>query len=372
MRLVIERRARNLEIKKKANEKKHDISVETTFLYTNARKEQYLEAAKIHYAASRLQGIVRGFLARLLCNELKQELRALKTIQRVMRGKIGRNKWMRHYWLAIAVVKSPEALKEIWNRSKLIREASQPGKLYQEMYDPLTEAFWYFERRMQRSMWKCPLIFQRNLICSWEGYHAFGGLPHQKRCRCVFDNVAEYHGHLRDAHRWYCPACDHCNSGAVFPMCGLCENSMGEAGESGEAALKASIADVHNKLTLFLVKYKSQDQNRNESYVIKNRLAELAIGRRNKKMNQMAQNESGFIPDDDEVGGPPTIIDTLVDESTVSKSRASSSHGQGVSKIPSKEEPKDVKLPVVRGASGKALSGQCSGWHLLHFANNSF
>ena len=75
-----------------------------------------------NYASCRIQGIVRGFLARVLFKELLAEYRAAKLIQRIMLGKLGRMKWMREYWISINVVKSPEALEELVKRSVFQRE----------------------------------------------------------------------------------------------------------------------------------------------------------------------------------------------------------------------------------------------------------
>lgn len=42
--------------------------------------------------------------------------------------------------------------------------------------------------------------------------------------------------------RWYCQACDHCNSGANFPKCAMCENTRSEAGRDGEKVARTSYA----------------------------------------------------------------------------------------------------------------------------------
>ena len=46
--------------------------------------------------------------------------------------------------------------------------------------------------------WRCPLVFQKDLICTWDGYQEFGGMSSQGRCRCVFATVMEFQEHLSD------------------------------------------------------------------------------------------------------------------------------------------------------------------------------
>lgn len=281
MNLVVDRRTRLLAIKKHLNQTKFDIGGETLVLEKEARQALDLEDAKKYYGASRLQGIVRGFLVRIFCKELRRELHALLILQRVLRGKLGRMRWMREYWKSISVVKSLEALKELIKRSTMIRDSAQ----WKEYFDPMTEAFWYHEGKSNLSTWNVPLIFQKTLVCNWEGFHDYGGSTSDTRCRCIFDNVAEYHGHLRTAHKWFCVSCFKCNSGAVFPRCALCGNSKSEDGKDGEKALQDSVAAVRNKVRLFLAKENSTKTG--FKFKLRDRLVSLAvdiIARKNKNI----------------------------------------------------------------------------------------
>jgi hypothetical protein len=63
-----------------------------------------------YYAASRINAIIRGFLARLLFQEKIRVYRATIILQKLIRGKLGRIRWMRAYWLSKSVVKSKTAL----------------------------------------------------------------------------------------------------------------------------------------------------------------------------------------------------------------------------------------------------------------------
>lgn len=75
-----------------------------------------------YYAASRINGIVRGYLDRLLCKELMRLFRATTLIQRVLRGKLGRLKWIREYWRMRSVVRSNTALVvSVGSRCYLLR-----------------------------------------------------------------------------------------------------------------------------------------------------------------------------------------------------------------------------------------------------------
>ena len=131
-------------------------------------------------------------------------LRAIRTIQRIMLGKLGRMRWKREYWKSVSVVKSESALKELLERSQALREKISPGRNgyhWTEYFDPLTDSFWYFNKATKQNTWHVPLVFQKDLICSWEGFHDFGGMEYQKPCRCVFSNMEEYRGHMRNAHK---------------------------------------------------------------------------------------------------------------------------------------------------------------------------
>lgn len=277
MKTAVERRAKYFGISQDTNYKKDLISKSQKKVYQFAVEADKLIALKKHYAACKIQAHIRGVLTRILYKELQIENQAVRKIQRIMRGKLGRLRWMRQYYISLSVVKSDKALEEIINRSTLIRECSVLyGPLYhpwKEYFDPLTNMFWYLNITNKLNTWQCPLVFQRDLICSWDGYQEFGGMPSQGRCRCVFSTVMEYQEHMK-SHVWYCPACDHKNIGTVFPRCALCENKTGINGEDGDKALEKSVGIVRQKLAMFLTKEKAQQKS--DSYVIKDRVVELA------------------------------------------------------------------------------------------------
>ena len=213
MRIPAERKITTLLIRKKVLDNINEIEDGAEDLENQLNYDHDVFEARTYFAASRIQGLIRGFLARLYSEQLKIERKATIIIQSLLRGRLGRKRWMYEYWKKISVVKSHEALSEILARSTLIRESeSKKNKaIWREYFDPMTNSFWYFDPKTKLNTWTCPIAFQKDLICMWEGFHQYGGLPSQKRCRCIFDNSTAYQNHLKNAHRWYCPACDSAN-----------------------------------------------------------------------------------------------------------------------------------------------------------------
>ncbi len=291
----MERRGRVLEIRKILNHKKYDIGIESDALVGEAEDAVRLEKAKQYYASCRIQGVVRGFLARCKVSELLEKFRALKVIQRVMKGKLGRIMWMREYWKSISVVKSPEALTELIKRSAMKREsASGMGAHWQEYYDPVSGAFWYLERRSRMTTWNCPIALQRNLICTWDGFIEFGGMPSDTKCRQIFDNVAEYHGHVRDCHKWFCVSCSTRNRGANFPRCTLCGNCSDENGDDGEEVLRGAIQEVQSKISAFMADAGTRQiaSKKGDKFILKEQLIKLTLDKveKDRKKKEILEN----------------------------------------------------------------------------------
>ena len=299
MSLVLARRARQLELRKACIEQKFRYEEEQSEQQARNTLKKYIYDSRCYYASARIQSIVRGFLDRLLVKELLREIRAVYLINRIMRGKLGRLKWMREYWKQRSVVKSDNALKDILRRSTLIREVSKLGKgnkgyHWKEMYDPLTDAFWYYNQKNKFSTWDCPLVLQRELICSWEGFETFGGLPSSGRCRMVFDKVTNYQNHLRTAHTWYCSACETRCKGVCFPTCTLCGNALSGDGVDGARALKESVDRIRAQMADFLAKdglTAASGGSGKGDYVIKKRLVELS---KEKRRQHMIENDDFF------------------------------------------------------------------------------
>jgi hypothetical protein len=122
-------------------------------------------------------------------------------------------------------------------------------------------------------------VFQKELLCSWEGYVEFGGNATQpQKCRRVFATVQEYQNHLRRDHSWFCAACDEKNTGLSFPACSLCGNTRSGEGIDGIAALQQSFNRVKHRLQMFL--YTDGAERDPDDYVIQSRLIELVSQRR--------------------------------------------------------------------------------------------
>ena len=219
-------------------------------------------------------------------------------IQKAIRGKLGKLKAKRQYYYNMSVVKSDHALKEIIDRSAIVREIDGGKRFFWiEYFDPVSDSFWYYNQRNGRNMWQCPQPFQSMLVCTWSGgYDAVndnkeymdnvlsaakkkGGerldkiqLDNSKNpncCRKVFGDVLSYQNHMRTAHKWFCPACDHKNVGACFPKCQLCGNSTHDvAGLDMEKQFQHDVQLVHNKLYAFMLRDRAAD---NETYDLKDR-----------------------------------------------------------------------------------------------------
>ena len=64
-----------------------------------------------YYAAARVQGLIRGFLSRLETKVRRAEYRAALRIQKIMRGRQGKKRWLAEFWRNEAVVKTESALE---------------------------------------------------------------------------------------------------------------------------------------------------------------------------------------------------------------------------------------------------------------------
>ena len=260
-----------------------------------SRRQQQLRQAKEFYAAARIGALVRGFLARVETRERLRCWRAAQELQRVARGWLGRLRWKHEYWRSVSVVRSRHALQQMLQRSRLVREevrrrgGGSPGHRWKELFDPLTDSFWYYNASSGESSWDCPLVLQSRLVCSWEGFAELGGLPSQGVCRCVFDSVRAYQRHMTEEHRWHCVACSHRNSGAAFPTCALCGNQRGE-GEAGvfsaAKAMQTSVAQARRRIETFLAKDDARNKDFIRGYRLRERIVGLAQQYRDKILRQ--------------------------------------------------------------------------------------
>ena len=242
--------------------------------------DKSVQEAKKEYACARIQGLIRGFLDRLVAAQKRLERHAAGTINALLRGRLGRKRWMYEYWKKISVVKSEDGLKDILERSTCTRESKDRKEPWKEFFDPLTNSFWYYDPKTKLNTWECPLQFQRNLVCCWEGYHQFGGLPSQPKCRMVFDSTIAYQNHMRTAHRWYCSACDTSNPGIVFPKCSLCGNTLSGDGINAEEVVQSAVSKLQFKLYQFLLHDKATEKT---GYKLKDRIIKKTLDARQKE-----------------------------------------------------------------------------------------
>eukprot|EP00601_Ochromonadales_sp_CCMP2298_P030878 CAMPEP_0173329798 /NCGR_PEP_ID=MMETSP1144-20121109/2904_1 /TAXON_ID=483371 /ORGANISM="non described non described, Strain CCMP2298" /LENGTH=336 /DNA_ID=CAMNT_0014274425 /DNA_START=382 /DNA_END=1389 /DNA_ORIENTATION=+ len=299
MRANLEQKVTRLGIALTLNDGISAISGEENHHRRTAAKGQQITKAREYYAASKVQALVTGYLDRLICKRKRAYLRTIQLLQRIMQGKLGRIRWKREYYRSVSVVKSDKALQEIIQRSSLLREAKIAGKggyCWFEYFDPLSDSFWYYNSATKLNTWQVPLVFQKGLVCSWEGFKEFGGAltstsstvhgpnNHTSACRATFDTMDAYRNHLRLEHAWYCISCHTKNPGLCFPLCGLCGNTYSEGGVSGEIALRDAAHEVRRTLERFLYKDAPATDG---LYSLKGRLLQLAEERAGA-MQQMA------------------------------------------------------------------------------------
>ena len=89
MKALLSKHSKRSDISKEFFEKQLILRQEEEYLKRSATKGQQILKAREYYAASRIQSIVRGFLDRLVCNKRRRYLRAVRLIQKVMKGKLG-------------------------------------------------------------------------------------------------------------------------------------------------------------------------------------------------------------------------------------------------------------------------------------------
>ena len=219
MRIPVERKIQLLAAKKHELDTFNEIEDGAEKLGEQLEYNRRVMIARKHRAASRIQGLIKGFLSRLLAAQLRLEYKCTLVIQSLVRGFLGRKRWMYEYWKKISVVKSKQGLADLLERSTLTRDSKGQGagSGWREYFDSLTNSFWYFDPKTRLNTWVCPLAFQKELVCTWNGFQEYGGLPSQPKCRCVFDSTTSYQNHMRLQHRWYCPACDTANRFVKHP-----------------------------------------------------------------------------------------------------------------------------------------------------------
>ena len=146
------------------------------------------------------QSIYRGFITRLrLC-------RAVVNLQKLWRGHKARLQLEKLRWERDNIFISQRALQVIINQSKLLRENNSKvdAEHWFEYYHQLTDVFWYNNPYIRCSTYNCPLVFQKSLVCSWQGYKEYGGLPSQNVCRQIFHSMSDYNYHRKYYHKWFC------------------------------------------------------------------------------------------------------------------------------------------------------------------------
>lgn len=60
---------------------------------------------------AKIQALIRGFLDRVFCKKLRREARAVRLLQRIIRGKLGRIRFKIAYWRSLSIVKTDSGLQ---------------------------------------------------------------------------------------------------------------------------------------------------------------------------------------------------------------------------------------------------------------------
>ena len=287
MKVAIERRRKDIASTKEFLVSKSEIHGGAKILHSHLNQVKTLLDARTFYAAARVQGIIRGFLARFHYKELILRRDASITLQSLVRGRLGRVRWVTEFWLQKSVVKSLPALDAILERSKLLREGGSEyrndPKHWEEYWDPLTDSFWYFNPRLKLNTWDVPPCFQHELVCCWNGFQAYGGLPSQKECRKVFHSVSDYRLHMNTAHRWHCPSCGTTNKGLSFPTCVMCENTLSPDGEDAVNMLKEHVQSLHERIQVYM---KDDKADENVLYSLKKSMVKKVVTMRKENFEK--------------------------------------------------------------------------------------
>ena len=169
-------------------------------------------------------------------------------MQRHIRGVLGRMLAEEERWKLVRVAPSKYSLNLMRIRSTITMERGPKNEKmdWVELFDPMTNAFWYLNRRTGHSTWTPPEPFDADLFCMWEPwpYPYDSKCVTNQPCRCKFTNMSEFQQHRINKHTWFCPACDHKNPSLVFPNCTVCGNRTGPLGQN----LKTDLKDKFNKV----------------------------------------------------------------------------------------------------------------------------
>ncbi|GMH65407.1 hypothetical protein TrST_g10128 [Triparma strigata] len=244
MKVVLERRA------ERARATNRQVSDQTWINDREKKLAAQLQAASLadqnrkSRAATRICALGRGKLARLEAAELRAQHWAALVFQKWTRGAFGRKRAREARWKLLRVVPSLYALKLMRLRSREVDRV----KDWIEMFDPLTNSFWYFnkaesENGIPNTCWDHPKEFNDKLTCVWHPvtYPHKSETPSNQACCMRFKTRREYNTHRIKEHSWTCCGCETINTGLTYPRCWVCNNSRAWDGTDLVAKMKAEV-----------------------------------------------------------------------------------------------------------------------------------
>ena len=178
------------------------------------------EEKRRHISVAQIQGLHRGWKARLELRRRRRILQCCVDIQRMYRGLLGRRIALEKRLQKLRVVPTKWAMLELKRKCVVLRDMGP----WQELREPETGHVFYLYKPTLDSQWAAPKMFSERFSCTW------------RDCQIQCDSLIELEAHRRDTHWWHCDACFHKNKVDNFPICSECENTFSGTGKTLQRA----------------------------------------------------------------------------------------------------------------------------------------
>ncbi|KAH9090935.1 hypothetical protein Ae201684P_006339 [Aphanomyces euteiches] len=184
MHIVIARHGYEKTLRRIYERRLAQLDVAMLDLLRNARVHEETVTNMQNFVATSLQRFYRGWKGRVVASIARHRHLSAIQIQRIVRGRQGRRKALRERRRQNMVLQSPWAMRQLISRSIPIRTIGP----WQELLDPWTNEFYYFEVNTQDSQWQPPPEYVEFLKCDW------------RDCSFVAHTTNEIHDHKRTLH----------------------------------------------------------------------------------------------------------------------------------------------------------------------------